>query len=77
MIAFNGQMEEKGFISSNNDGKPREVQLHGYGNERHGVNKEHSHKIPQKVRSFVDRWEKEILMPWWVEQNQQQKEKTA
>ena len=49
---------------------PKEVQLHGYGNERHGVYKEHRHSIPQKVRDFVDRWEREVLMPWWAEQKQ-------
>lgn len=42
----------------------REVQLHGYGNERHGKNKEYSHKIPHKVRAFVDRWEAEVLKPF-------------
>lgn len=57
---------------------PREIQLHGYGNERHGANKEYSHKIPNKVRAFVDRWKKEVLMPWWLAQiNNEQKEKTA
>lgn len=54
--------------------RPKEIQLHGYGNERHGVNKEHSHRIPAKVRAFVDRWEKEILIPWFVNQK---KEKSA
>lgn len=57
---------------------PREVQLHGYGNERHGPNKEYRHTIPQKVRNFVDRWEREIMLPWWRAQNKQKKErKTA
>ncbi len=51
-------------ISFENAGRPKEVQLHGYGNERHGPHKEHSHKIPKKVRDFVDRWEQEILYPW-------------
>lgn len=46
-------------------GVPKEIQLHGYGNERHGPNKEYSHSIPTKVRAFVDRWEKEILYPWY------------
>lgn len=54
--------------------RPEEIQLHGYGNERHGVNKEHPHRIPAKVRAFVDRWEKEILIPWFVNQK---KEKSA
>ena len=65
---------------------PTEVQLHGYGNERHGEYKQHTHKIPRKVREFVDRWEREVLMPWFVEQRQEEqkrqkqdkkKEKTA
>lgn len=47
-------------------GIPNEVQLHGYGNERHGVNKEYSHKIPYKVRQFVDRWKAEVLIPWYL-----------
>ncbi|MBP3327505.1 MAG: PcfJ domain-containing protein [Clostridia bacterium] len=45
--------------------KPIELQLHGYGNERHGPNKQYSHSIPPKVRAFVDRWEKEVLYPWY------------
>ena len=52
-----------------------EIQLNGYGNERHGTHKQYRHKIPQKVRDFVDRWEREIMFPWWREQ--QKKEKTA
>lgn len=50
-----------------NGNRPIEIQLHGYGNERHGKNKEHAHKIPAKVRAFCDRWEKEILLPWYEE----------
>lgn len=42
---------------------PKRIQLHGYGNERHGLNKEHKHTIPQKVLDFVARWEKEVLQP--------------
>lgn len=45
--------------------KPRRIQLHGYGNEHHGINKQHRHKIPQKVLDFCARWEKEILAPWF------------
>ena len=56
--------------------KPHRVQLHGYGNERHGINKQYSHRIPQKVLDFCARWEREILMPWWRD-NQKEKEKTA
>lgn len=40
--------------------QPQRIQLHGYGNEwAHG---EHLN-IPQRVLDFVDRWEKEILLP--------------
>lgn len=45
--------------------KPHRNQIHGYGNERHGKNKEYEHKIPKKVLDFADRWEREVLMPWW------------
>ena len=54
--------------------KPYQVQLHGYGNERHGPHKEYRHAIPQKVKDFVDRWKREILMPWW---NKQKKAEAA
>lgn len=58
--------------------RPREIQLHGYGNERHGTHKQYTHRIPKKVRSFVDKWEKDILEPWWREQNaRNRKEKSA
>lgn len=37
-----------------------EIQLHGYGNEwAHG----HALRIPDTVRDFVDRWEREVLTP--------------
>ena len=56
----------------------KEVQLHGYGNERHGPNKEYTHKIPVKVRAFCDRWENEILRPFCEAQAKQEQEaKTA
>ena len=45
-----------------------EVQLHGYGNEHHGEYKQYKHKIPKKVRDFVDRWEREVLTPWFAAQ---------
>lgn len=45
---------------------PQEIQLHGYGNEHHGDRKQYRHKIPQKVRDFCDRWEREVLMPWFA-----------
>ena len=52
---------------------PEEIQLHGYGNERHGDKKQYSHGIPQKVRDFVDRWEREVLTPWFYEQKRKEK----
>lgn len=56
--------------------KPKEIQLHGYGNERHGVNKQYSHTIPRKVREFVDKWKEEILLPWAIAE-EKKKRKTA
>ena len=47
---------------------PKELQLHGYGNERHGDHKQYAHKIPRKVREFCDRWEREVLTPWFAAQ---------
>ena len=39
---------------------PKRIQLHGYGNEyAHGKRL----TIPQCVLDFVERWEKEILLP--------------
>lgn len=58
-------------------GRPKERQLHGYGNERHGPQKEYIHRIPKKVRSFCDRWKNEVLLAWYAEQKKQDKEKTA
>ena len=57
--------------------KPAERQLHGYGNERHGPNKEYAHKIPKSVRDFCNRWENEVLMTWYAEQQKQKKEQSA
>ena len=54
---------------------PKEIQLHGYGNERHGDRKQYSHKIPQKVRDFCDRWEREVLTPWFADRKAQAVEK--
>ncbi len=56
---------------------PSRVQLHGYGNERHGKNKEYKHKIPRKVLDFCDRWEKEVLRPYCKERYKANKEKSA
>lgn len=53
----------------------REIQLHGYGNERRGSK---SWNVPQAVRSFVDRWEAEVLAPWYRKNNRKlTKEKAA
>lgn len=49
-------------------GIPAQRQLHGYGNERHGPNKEYSHKIPRKVLDFVDAWKRTVLDPWYKNQ---------
>lgn len=72
---------ERSYYTLNIDmtsGQPKQIQLHGYGNERHGPNKEYRHKIPQKVRDFVERWKKEVLMPWWLQQiHTDKKERTA
>lgn len=54
---------------------PKEIQLHGYGNERHGDRKQYRHKIPQKVRDFCDRWEREVLTPWFADRKAQTVEK--
>ena len=48
-----------------NDGAPREIQLHGYGNENARGRRLH---IPNRVREFCDRWEREILLPRWREE---------
>lgn len=58
-------------------GRPHRVQLHGYGNERHGKNKEYRHSIPKKVLDFCDRWEQEVLMPWYYKNKNQKEGKTA
>lgn len=63
-------------LDINMQDKPYRKQLHGYGNERHGINKQYSHKIPQKVLDFCARWEREVLMPWWRD-NQKKEGKTA
>ncbi len=56
---------------------PVRRQLHGYGNERHGPNKEYSHTIPQKVKDFCDRWEREVLIPWFAEQKRAERRQNA
>lgn len=54
-------------------GRPYRQQLHGYGNERHGIHKQYTHTIPQKVLEFCTRWEREILMPWYRDQTKKAK----
>lgn len=56
--------------------RPYRQQLHGYGNERHGTHKQYTHSIPKKVLDFCTRWEREVLMPWYREQ-QKKEGKTA
>lgn len=42
--------------------KPERIQLHGYGNEwAHGKRL----TIPKEVLIFINRWEREILAPWY------------
>lgn len=57
-------------------GKPYRRQLHGYGNEHHGDRKQYSHKIPAKVTAFVERWEREVLWPWYARHITQAKKAT-
>ena len=60
---------------------PKEIQLHGYKNEwckRGGGTR----KIPEKVRAFCDRWENEVLLPWFAahrdaEQTEEKKRRKA
>lgn len=47
---------------------PVEIQLHGYGNDRHGDRKQYRHSIPKKVRDFCDRWKRDVLLPWFADQ---------
>lgn len=48
---------------------PKEVQLHGYRNEWCDRGRLH---IPQRVRDFCDRWEREVLLPWAAAQKDKQ-----
>lgn len=64
-------------LAINMNGKPRRCQLHGYGNERHGKYKEHTHSIPKKVKDFCNKWENDVLLAWYAEQQRKAKEKTA
>ena len=45
--------------------QPMRNQLHGYGNEMHGEHKQYRHSIPKKVTDFLERWEREVLRPWY------------
>lgn len=51
---------------------PKEVQLHGYRNEWCDRGRLH---IPQRVRDFCNRWEREVLLPWAAEQRDKQTDK--
>ena len=51
---------------------PCEVQLHGYRNELYPSKHFRRSAIPQKVRDFCDRWEKEILIPTVVKMRKEQ-----
>lgn len=53
-------------------GVPQQKQLHGYGNERHGPNKEYKHSIPKEVLAFVQTWKDEVLLPWYEQQQKQE-----
>lgn len=53
-------------------GVPREVQLHGYRNEWSDRGRL---RIPQRVRDFCDRWEREVLAPWAAAQRDKQRDK--
>lgn len=55
-------------LAMNMSGIPKRSQLHGYGNEHHGDNKQYSHSIPKKVLDFCQRWEENVVMPWYKEQ---------
>lgn len=64
---------ERSYFTLNVDvtGKlPREIQLHGYGNEW-----AHDKRltIPKKVRDFCDRWEREVLLPEFMAQKAAEK----
>lgn len=56
-----------------------EVAGYGYRNEWYG--KAGHGKIPQKVRDFCDRWEREVLAPWYAQRqerkNKQKRRKTS
>lgn len=51
---------------------PCEVQLHGYRNELYPSKHFRQSRIPQRVRDFCDRWEKEILIPTVVKMRKEQ-----
>lgn len=58
-------------------GEPYRNQLHGYGNERHGLHKQYIHHIPKKVTDFVTRWEQQVLRPWYHSQADTDRRKSA
>lgn len=46
--------------------EPRRIQLHGYANEHPNGKTLH---VPQAVRDFCDKWEKDVLLPTFVKVN--------
>ena len=55
-------------------GKPRIAQLHGYGNERHGVHKEFSHTIPAAVERFCREWFETVFLPHFQKEHGKEKQ---
>ena len=53
-------------------GTPKQVQLHGYKNERLHWGEGGLIAIPPKVLLFVERWKKEVLFPWYEEQQKKE-----
>lgn len=51
---------------------PCEVQLHGYRNELYPSKHFQQSRIPQRVRDFCDRWEREIFIPTVVKMRKEQ-----
>lgn len=54
-------------------GRPKRNQLHGYRNELRGEHNGKMLKIPQSVLDFCVKWEKDILLPWYLEQQKKER----
>ena len=52
---------------------PRRIQLHGYKNEWYKTRQGYGGHIPRKVLDFVERWEREVLLPWTAEERKKAK----